>query len=323
MTQIIDRPTASRTIWRSLTGEWLDALVTGQAMRSGRPALGTTVRTYRIAIEQLGEFLQERGMPTDPVNVSREHLLEWMRHMRAPASEGGQGLTEQTVLQRYRGVSRFFTWLIDEDEITTHPMAKMKPPSPDQKLVPVVPEEALKKLFKVTAGREFEDRRDRALLSVFVDVGPRISEVAGITLADLDTENREIRILGKGGRFRILRYNRDTAGDLNRYLRARLRHPKAEASNALWLGRRGRVTGSGIYRAIQRRCEDANVPPIHPHQLRHTFAHMYLKGGGDSGNLMRVAGWRSPSMVLRYGASVAEERARDAHDHFSPRQGLT
>ena len=73
---------------------------------------------------------------------------------------------------------------------------------------------------------------------------------------------------------------------------------------------------------VQRRCEDADIAPIHPHMFRHTFAHLYLKAGGNEGDLMRVTGWRSRQMVDRYGASAATARAAEAHDRFSPRRGL-
>lgn len=52
---------------------------------------------------------------------------------------------------------------------------------------------------------------------------------------------------------------------------------------------------------------------LHPHIFRHTFAHRWLHDGGSEGDLQRLAGWKSPQMLQRYGASAADERARDAH----------
>src|ERR1051325_6323605 len=60
-----------------------------------------TIRTYGLPVAQLGAFLRERGMPTDPTGVTREHLTEWLRHLQRPKDDGGQGLTAQSALQRY------------------------------------------------------------------------------------------------------------------------------------------------------------------------------------------------------------------------------
>lgn len=280
-----------------------------------------TIRTYGIAVAQLGAFLRERGMPHDPTAVTREHLVEWMRHLQRPKAEGGQGLSAQTALQRYRSVSRLFVWLVDTDEIRESPMAKMKPPRVPEKLVPVIKEPDLEKLFRSLGGPEFEDRRDRAIVSLFIDCGPRIAEMAGIQLEDLDLEARALVITGKGGRSRRLRFVRETRMDLQRYLLARQRHQDAE-SDWLWLGRRGRLTASGIYRMVVRRCEEAGIPRTHPHAFRHTVGHLYQRAGGNEGDLMQLMGWKSRAMVDRYGASAAAERAQEAHERFSPRRRL-
>jgi site-specific recombinase XerD len=267
-----------------------------------------TIASYLDSLCQAEAFLAGRGRTL--VDARREDLEAFLGELlqrRAP----------ETVATRYRRLRVLYRWLEEEDEITADPMAKMKPPIIPEQPVPVVPEDGLRRLLATCAGKSFEDRRDTALILLLVDVGPRRAELMGLTVDDVDFDLDVLLVLGKGRRERALPFGRKSAVVLDRYLRVRARHKDAGLP-WLWLGRKGRLTEWGLVMMLRRRGQQAGLPGLYPHQLRHTFAHEWLAQGGNETDLMRLAGWKSRSMLQRYGASAADARAREAHRRFSP-----
>jgi site-specific recombinase XerD len=109
-----------------------------------------------------------------------------------------------------------------------------------------------------------------------------------------------------------------TVKALDRYLRLRAKHPRAH-EGWLWLGARGRMTGSGIRQMTWRRSEEAGLERrVHPHMIRHSWAHSMMEAGASDGDLMTLAGWRSRTMLQRYASSTAEARAVKTHRRLSP-----
>lgn len=213
-----------------------------------------------------------------------------------PHQRTGGRVTDSYVAGHYRRLQQFFRWLEEESEIQRSPFARLKPPSVPVKPVPLLDDSQVRRLL-TTPGK-----RDQAVLRVLLDTGVRVSELVSMQCANPGL------VHGKGRKLRTVYWTDPTELAVRRYLRTR-----SDSDPRLWVGRAGPLTASGVRQIIEKLGEQAGIPGLHPHMFRHLFAHNFLDAGGNEGDLMRLCGWSSREMVLRYASSGADKRAHDAY----------
>lgn len=286
-----------------LTASWLRSL-------RARNLSAQTVHTYRQSVEQMCGWLTAHGIDTAG-DVRRGDVEEWITHLLETRSAA-------TASNRYRAVQQFWNWCLDEEEITASPMARMKPPTVPEQPVPVLADDQLKALLKSCDGRTFVDRRDTAIIRMFIDTGMRLSELAGLSVDDVDLDQEVAVVLGKGRRPRACPFGDRTAVAVDRYVRLR-RNDKKHALQAFWLAEKGRgpLASNGVAQMLKRRGAAVGIAGLHPHQLRHSSVHAWLDAGGSESDAMRLFGWKSRQMLTRYAAVTADDRARKAHKRLA------
>ncbi len=286
-------------------------LASWQRTLRARNRSARTIGNYAHTARMFTSWCDEHGHPTDPARQTAGDVEAWLVHQL------DHGAASASVHLRFACLKQWFAWLVDEEEIAVSPMARLKPPKMTAAPVPVLMVDDLQRLLADCVGTHWLDRRDLAIIRLFIDTGMRLGELARIKTAEVDLDRRSVIVSGKTGP-RLVPFGTKTTEALDRYIRARARRPQAD-SEALWIGTRGTLGTDGIGTMLRGRGARIGRPGLHAHQFRHGFAHHWLANGGQEQDLARIAGWVPGSaMLARYGASAAAERARDAHKRIAP-----
>jgi site-specific recombinase XerD len=282
-----------------------------------------TVAIYRKSFESFWRWADAASIPRDPSAVSYRDVNAWVDWMlEQPATRGGrtqyttneagervpQMVTANTIRIRWQNLRPFFSWWAKEME-TGNPFDQADTPRLDEAAVPVVRYDDLRLLIHACDGKDLESKRDEALIRLMVGTGARVGEVVSMTTDSWSRHTDVVTLTGKTGT-RTYPLSPAAGEAMSRYVRLRTQHPKSNLP-ALWLGLRGPLSTGGVAQMIYRRCDQAGIARVHPHALRHSWAHYAKVNGASEGDLMALGGWSSTQMVHRYGKSAAIERAHD------------
>lgn len=149
-----------------------------------------TQRIYLGAVDSLAAWCADNFGPDDPTKLTRTELTSFFAAMTGRWHPS-------TCSVVFRAQQQFFGWLIREGEIDRSPMERMRPPAIPEQPVSVLTDDQLRTLLNSCDGRMFVQRRDAAVIRLFIDTGSRRGEIAGLTLEDVDLEEQVIRVVGR------------------------------------------------------------------------------------------------------------------------------
>jgi integrase/recombinase XerC len=252
-----------------------------------------------------------------------EKLADWARldshHVRTfAAREHRDGLGPRSVQRRLSAVRGFFNYLIREKALRANPAVEIRAPKAAKRLPKTLDVDQVASLL-ARKPTDALSRRDLAMLELLYSSGLRLSELAGLDVADLDLADRTVRVLGKGSKTRVLPVGAKAVQALRTWLGDRRQLAK-DGARALFVGRDGRRLGQ---RAIQRRigrwaaASDLNVP-VHPHLLRHSFATHLLESSRDLRGVQELLGHADISTTQVYTHLDFQHLAR-IYDESHPR----
>jgi len=281
-----------------------------------------TVRSYTDSVKALRAFLVAQDMPADAEQVDAEHVRAFLRAEQQRTSAASAAV-------HFRNLRVYFGWLTREGERTNpNPIDRVEAPKVTKRARRLFEDADLVALLRTCQGASFEDRRDAAIMRIFIDTGMRVSSLVNLRY-DPDDENRNdvfllqrrLRLRLKGGNETWVPIGKKSAAALDSYIRVRTRHSSA-SSPWLWLGKQGHnlahLTDSGIRVMLTRRGEQAGVQNVHPHRFRRSFADNWLAAGGSTDDLMHITGWKTHDMVREYTEARGISRAHSAHARLSP-----
>ncbi len=264
-------------------------------------------------------------------------FLAWMRTDYEPRRWNGntEPLSAKSLRNVYISLRAFFSWLEKEFGIE-NPVKSIPPPKYPQQVIQTFSKEDIEKLIKSCLyskeahpynRRSFVMRRpsanrDQALIMFLLDTGLRATELCSLLVGDVDLKTGQVNIRhgvtggAKGGKGRVTYLGKTSKKALWRYLANREDGDDLEAP--LFLNNRSRPFNRNSLRILIRRLgERAEIPHVHPHKFRHTFAITYLRSGGDVFTLQLLLGHSSLDMVRHY-AQIAQSDVATAHRKASP-----
>lgn len=306
-------------------------------MEIGNLASGS-IHNSGLTLGEIVAYGERMGWSDFLEDLDRDRMVEFLSYLKSrPTLDGrrrpvldanGRQRTIGASYYRtcYRRISAFINWCLKQDYIDVDPLRNIAVPKAEKRVVPILSEDDFRNLLRVTDPGLYKTRawhfhavRDQALLWTFFDTPGRKSEIARLTLGQVDLKGRRIMVEGKGRKERYMYLGAVTVRALGRY--QMLRDGLALSTDNWWVNSLGNpLSPDWVYPVIKRIAKRAGVEGLHPHKFRHTFSISMIEADVPLPTLEVMGGWAK--IPETYLATLGDRAARAAHKRVSPADRL-
>ncbi len=263
-------------------------------------ALNHSPKTVRWYSDILLAFNAYLGHGSCLADITMQRLRSYQSHLRARRKPDGSPISDESLHDHVRAIRTFFHWLHREGYLEEDMGNRVDLPKVGRKELKVLTEEELAQLFSHLPLGDDQGCRNAGIVSLMVDCGLRLSEVAGLDVEDVQVQEGLVRVLGKGRREEQVPFGAFTRKILARYIQ-HYRPFITNRSDALFLNQYGdRLGVEGLKSMFQRLAERSGIERLHPHLLRHTAATRLLANGCDLHSVQRILRHRDVTTTTRY-----------------------
>ena len=273
-----------------------------------------TLTAYRRDLEAFARWSAERGH-LQPGAISPEDLIDYLGHLR------GLGAAPASMARSLVSLRLLFRFLVAEGDLRVDPTTRIPTPRLKRHLPGVLSPEEVDALLGSCSEDSPLMQRDRALLELLYATGARVSEAVSLSTEGLERELQVVRLLGKGGKTRLVPLGGRAQEALGIYLsQGRQRLARGERVPQVFLSHRGRplTRAAAWFRVRQAALRAGLGKQVYPHALRHSFATHMLAGGADLRAVQELLGHASIRTTEIY-THVDAEGVRALHRLYHPR----
>lgn len=259
-----------------------------------------TSENYRRDLEQFSFYLSgiERGLGIE--NVDADLVRGWL------ASLVDSGYSATSVNRKLSSLKSFYRFMLRNHYIEVNPVAMLSGRKKPKRVPEVVRDRDMERLIDTMPDEGFEAVRDRLIVDMFYETGIRRAELVGLDVADVDFSCRQVKVLGKRDKERIVPIGDGLVDAIRSYLDARAGVARCDA---LFVSSRGaRISATKVYEVV--RAALGSVPGLKkcsPHVLRHSFATAMLDNGADLESVRELLGHNELGTTQIYTHSSFEE----------------
>ena len=171
-----------------------------------------TIDIYEVVLRNFAWYCRQNNFPEEVLKLSALHIRHFLWYLSSETNRWGSNnpaarkpASQTTVNDYYRALQGFFNWLFREQLIVDNPFNHLKAPKPDRKVIQALTPDEIDRLFKLCSRKTTLDIRNKAILSMFLDCGLRVSELANLRIDDVNMDSGSILVRhGKGNKQRVV-----------------------------------------------------------------------------------------------------------------------